>query len=222
MCIKGYIYKISTPLSKNIYIGKTIQSVQVRWNEHINASYNPNHKDYNLAFHRAIRKYGKDNFVIEIIEQVDVEKLDDREKYWIEYYNSYYNGYNETLGGDGQNKYDYDEIADFYLNNNYSILETCIHFGIYDQVVYNALKNNGIDYKNLKNKKEKKKYNKKILLIEKNLVFERITQIDNYLGKKKAHGNIRRCLNGITKTAYGYHWKELEEGEEDGKNIYHE
>ena len=82
--IQGYIYKISTPLSKNIYIGKTIQSVQVRWNDHVNASYNPNHKDYNLAFHRAIRKYGKDNFIIEIIEQVDVEKLDDRERYWIE------------------------------------------------------------------------------------------------------------------------------------------
>lgn len=48
---------------------------------------------------RAIHKYGKDKFHISLIEEVSVEKLNEREKYWITYYDSYNNGYNLTLGG---------------------------------------------------------------------------------------------------------------------------
>lgn len=88
--------------------------------------------------------------------------------------------------------------------------ETCSHFNIYDQVLYTALQSNNIDYKNLKNINPKKKYIKLILLVEKNLVFKHITDIDKYFNKR-AHGNIRRCLNGLTKKAYGYHWKEIED-----------
>jgi len=40
-----------------------------------------------------------ENFLFEVIEEVENEKLDEREKYWINYYDSYYNGYNATLGG---------------------------------------------------------------------------------------------------------------------------
>ena len=216
-----YLYSITNTVNNKRYIGIT-HNLKNRFYEHQYKLRNGKHHSKKLQ--RAWDKYGESSFSFSVLDTIEGDFLEasQAEVKTIEKYNSYYNGYNETLGGDGQNKYDYDEIVDFYLNNNYSIMETCIHFGIYDQVVYNALKNNGIDYKNLKNKKEKKKFNKKILLVEKDLVFERITQIDNYLGKKMAHGNIRRCLNGITKMAYGYHWKELEEGEEDGKNIYHE
>ena len=43
--------------------------------------------------------------------------------------------------------------------------------------------------------------------------------IDNYFNKI-VHPNIRRCLNGITKKAYGYTWRELEEGEEENYEQY--
>lgn len=51
-----------------------------------------------------MRKYGYENFTYEIIEECSnsQEELDDRERYWIEYYNSYEDGYNSTRGG--QNK----------------------------------------------------------------------------------------------------------------------
>ena len=49
----------------------------------------------------AIAKYGKDNFTIEQIEEVENDFLGEREMYWIHYYDSYNNGYNATLGGDG-------------------------------------------------------------------------------------------------------------------------
>jgi len=40
--------------------------------------------------------------------------LSEREIYWIEYYNTYYNGYNATLGGDGRHYLDYEKIITTY------------------------------------------------------------------------------------------------------------
>ena len=53
----------------------------------------------NAVLYRAMRKHGKDIFHIEQIEECDNEKLNEREKYWISYYDSYKNGYNSTPGG---------------------------------------------------------------------------------------------------------------------------
>ena len=47
-----------------------------------------------MAIKKAIRKYGKENFTIELIEEVETDKLDEREVYWISFYNSYNDGYN--------------------------------------------------------------------------------------------------------------------------------
>ena len=59
------------------------------------------------------------------------------------------------------------------------------------------------------NKSGGKKVGKPILLVEKNLIFNSMKEIDEYFGKT-VHSNIRRCLNGTTKKAYGFTWKELE------------
>lgn len=52
-----------------------------------------------MVIKRAIHKYGKENFVIKLLEECDRALLNEREKYWIQYYNSFENGYNSTLGG---------------------------------------------------------------------------------------------------------------------------
>lgn len=52
-----------------------------------------------MVIKRAIHKYGKDNFIIETVEECDQQLLNEREIYWISYYNSYETGYNSTLGG---------------------------------------------------------------------------------------------------------------------------
>ena len=54
-----------------------------------------------------MRKHGTENFEIELIEEISIDKLSEREMYWIEKYNSYHNGYNATKGGDGKQLYDY-------------------------------------------------------------------------------------------------------------------
>ena len=212
----GYIYKITCKTTQKIYIGKSESTVLDRWKGHCRAAFLPNHGDYNFPFHRAIRKYGIEDFIIETIDESnDSEELKQKEIYWIAFYDSYNNGYNSTRGGDGNVRYDYDAIVNFYLSHNFSIIETCKYFHIYDQVVYSALKSKNIDYQSLQNN-VKNKYTKKILLVEENLIFNKMTDIDKYL-KKIAHPNVRRCLNGITKKAYGFHWREIEEDEDVSK-----
>lgn len=113
----NYIYKIVNKTNGKIYIGKTTYTVAYRWSQHLSASTSDKEKDdYNFLLHKAIRKYGKDNFLVETIEEVeDVSKLSSREMYWISYYNSCIleensNGYNMTYGGEGTSKINKQEI----------------------------------------------------------------------------------------------------------------
>lgn len=94
----GYIYKVTNKINGKIYIGQTIQSVKDRWYRHCGKS-GISKAELNTHFKRAILKYGKENFTVETIEVCDSTKLNDREKFYISYYNSYTNGYNSTIGG---------------------------------------------------------------------------------------------------------------------------
>lgn len=100
-CIYQYINKING----HMYIGLTNNS-QRRYSEHWSSANNPNDKDYNQAVHSALRKYGKENFEFNILEDNipndDKELLKQREIYWIDKFNTYKNRehYNETPGGD--------------------------------------------------------------------------------------------------------------------------
>ena len=95
--MKG-IYKFENKINGKIYIGQSI-NIEKRYKEHFYAHTNPNDKGYNTKFYRALRKYGFENFTFEIIEK-DIEDLNSREEYWVQYYNSYKAGYNSNLGGD--------------------------------------------------------------------------------------------------------------------------
>lgn len=58
-----------------------------------------------MPLYRAFKKYGLQNFEFKIIEECKKEKLNEREIYWIAYFNSFHNGYNLTPGGDGGSHY---------------------------------------------------------------------------------------------------------------------
>lgn len=79
------------------YIGCS-NDIEKRKYNHIRESNSPSLRGYNFSFHKAIRKYGIENFDFIILEQTD--NLFEREKFWIKYYDTFNTGYNETLGGD--------------------------------------------------------------------------------------------------------------------------
>ena len=94
----GLIYKITNNQNDKVYIGKTIRSLKARWQEHKSDSKNSD-KDYKL--YRAMNKYGIENFNIEIIEDnIPENELGIKEQEYIKKFNSYYDGYNETFGGE--------------------------------------------------------------------------------------------------------------------------
>lgn len=92
------IYKIVNKINGKIYIGQS-NDIERRWREHLCCYCNPNVTDYNSKKYRAFRKYGIENFELQIIEEVSKEKLNEREIYWIQFYNSVKKGYNLAYGG---------------------------------------------------------------------------------------------------------------------------
>lgn len=111
----GFIYKITNNQNNKIYIGQTVKSVEARFQQHKNNYTKPYFSQ--IVLYQAFNKYGIDNFTFEKIEEVENNLLDEREKYWIKYYDSYYNGYNSTLGGRLVQLYDWDidNIIELYL-----------------------------------------------------------------------------------------------------------
>lgn len=92
------IYSYRNKINNKRYIGQS-QRLNQRFNEHLCISYSPNHKDYQAVIHKAIRKYGIKNFEIEILEYCSPELLNEKEQYWINFYDSFKNGYNSNEGG---------------------------------------------------------------------------------------------------------------------------
>ncbi len=90
--MKGLIYCVHCISTGKKYIGQTVQKLQYRINHHFTCK-RPSH------FHRAIRKYGRSNFICGVVEECDFDCLNEREMYWIQYFNTFENGYNSDSGG---------------------------------------------------------------------------------------------------------------------------
>ena len=89
-----WIYKISNTKNNKVYIGQTIRPIKDRFKRHLNDAKN---NILNTHFARAIRKYGEEAFWIEEIDTATTQdELNQKEQYWIRYYDSVNNGYNET------------------------------------------------------------------------------------------------------------------------------
>lgn len=115
------IYKIENLLNNKIYIGQSIH-IEKRWQEHCKAS-------THSLIAKAIKKYGKENFSFQILEEVsDITELNSLESKYIQQFNSLIpNGYNIVIEDNNQHhqfgKYDYStllEIVDKIKNSNLS------------------------------------------------------------------------------------------------------
>lgn len=102
MSKKGTIYKIENLVNGKVYIGQTARNIKHRKIHHFNALRGNYHS--NKYLQRSWNKYGEENFIFKIIENVDIDKLDDREVYWINYYKNKAGVYNLDSGGNKNKK----------------------------------------------------------------------------------------------------------------------
>lgn len=90
------IYKITHIPSQQVYIGQSV-NIRRRWASHVKSAYHIGDIAHQ-KIHDAMAKEGIDNFTFEVLEETTKNKLNEREKYWINYYKSYDYGYNNTKG----------------------------------------------------------------------------------------------------------------------------
>lgn len=101
----GYIYKIENKLNNKIYIGQTIHDPFYRMKQHVENSEFDKLKNNPYDLYFDLYELGAEKFDFSIIENVNVELLDEKEKFYIKKYNSYFDGYNNNYGGRGNSKY---------------------------------------------------------------------------------------------------------------------
>lgn len=121
---KRCIYLHRNKINGKSYVGQTVHQDNLEKRTYTDGSgYKGKNKNGNDSkFWRAIQKYGWDNFEHIILEKdiPTLELANEREKYWIDYYDSYNNGYNSTLGGDGARGRVFSEEEKEYRSKLYS------------------------------------------------------------------------------------------------------
>lgn len=130
------IYKITNKVNGNSYIGLSTD-IERRWKDHKN-EYNWK-REFNKTLYQAFQKYGLENFTFEVLEECSPIELSEKEKYYINLYDTYKNGYNNTTGGENnkgeghpKHKLDKEDIID--IRTRYNNLEK-------KQEVYQLYKN---------------------------------------------------------------------------------
>jgi group I intron endonuclease len=98
MINEGKIYKITNLVNNKVYIGCTIKSLERRFMEHISRS---KKRKYKSKLYNSIEKYGKDNFIIELLQVCETKDLYDLEIKFIKEFDSFNIGLNSTIGGEG-------------------------------------------------------------------------------------------------------------------------
>ena len=186
-----------------------------RFQEHLKAA--QRQRNQNRPLYNAIQHYGTNSFELTTIEECSSEVVNEREKYWISYYNSYKEGYNATLGGDGTHYLDYSLIVETY-NSLLSRRETAKVLGISEDTVTKVLEEKQINYTSPQ-EVIRNKYGKSVkcysLIDESIQTFDSLCSAARFLiekglakgAEKGVMAHIRDAANGKRKTAYKYKWE---------------
>lgn len=208
----GYIYKISNDINNKVYIGKTLTSISERWKKHLSDM--DKRKNEKRPLYAAMRKYGTSHFYIEEVEQCSNDIINERECYWIDFYDSYGNGYNATKGGDGKSYADVETIITLW-NEGKNIKEIHDITGHDHATITNHLNDYGITSQDIKNRVIERQ-SKPVVKIDKITgeiieTFANAKEVEKVLQKTMASRHIYEVCTGQRKTAYGYKWKYLED-----------
>ena len=194
------IYSITNKLNNKRYIGQSID-IETRIKRHFRELRRGVHHCHHLQ--RAFDKYGEDNFETEILLICNEnDDLNEKEKEYIEKYDSYRNGYNLTMGGKGDSglivtdefRAKMSKLVRGEKNPNYG--------NKWAQEMKNHLSEKFSDGSR---KGENNKRAKKIIRVEDCRVYEYIDKAAKEIGLKNG-ASITRCLNNRSFIAGGYHF----------------
>lgn len=127
-----YVYR-KKETGQVVYVGQTCNISERRKQHERDEPFNNLRAEYNYPLSRAIRKYGVEAFEFEILEnELSLEEANMREDYWIEYYNTIINGYNQQRGGNNRIKLSdaqIEEIRNKIANTKMPYSEICEEYG---------------------------------------------------------------------------------------------
>lgn len=203
----GCIYIIKNTENNKVYIGQTMNPINIRFKQHLKDS-----SCLNNHLYKAMRKYGKEKFYYEILEDnLPYNLLLEREKYWISFYDSVKNGYNLTYGGEGHLKYGDEELLTLW-NSGLTEVEIANKLQCAPSTISIRLDQLGISHDTIINRMKQKAARREydpVLQFTKDGIFikewDTATQIQRETGMGRS--NIKACCNGKLKSAYGYIWK---------------
>lgn len=198
------IYKITSPTGK-IYVGQSTNIIpRIRLYKNL-------HCKGQRKIYLSLKKYGWENHVFEILEECDVDNLIERENYWKDYYNCVENGLN--CGKDGKFGYDSEETKKIKrqakMGNQYALGHSKSISA--KQKISKKMKNHPSLSK--ESRKIKLSNYKSIPIIQCDLEGNLIREWNSAkeaaisLRNKNNGSDIRACIRGEQKTAYGYIWK---------------
>lgn len=187
------------------YVGKTTyNNVNKRFREHLCDSRKDTEK--NRPLYSAIRKHGEGSFSISVIEECTAEEAAEREVFWIKAHDTYRNGYNATLGGDGKLRIDHSKMRAL-LQDGADTKDICEELGCSKDTVWSAARSVGLDRRYKTNECSMKG----VLMLSKEgdvlMRFDSGSAAGSYLGNSCKRNHILECARGERKSAYGYMWR---------------
>jgi group I intron endonuclease len=121
---EGFLYIIRNDIKPElVYVGQTTQTLIQRWAGHIYQVKKHSNTD---RLHKAMSKYGIEHFGMDCLEKCImptkkdlIKKLDEREKYYIELFDCYHNGFNLTKGGRDGKEHQMRAVKQYSIDGNY-------------------------------------------------------------------------------------------------------
>ena len=230
---KNVIYCYTNKINNKKYVGQTIQTLRARNLGHMTDSRNKNKKlNYNNYFHNAIRKYGIENFELEILHIADEYSLDLLEIYYIEKWNLVNKEYGYNCKDGGSNGWSMKNKTTEEINEwkhklsesnkgekngfygKHHTEETKEKMSIIQKELTKGEKNGMYGKHHSENTKNiyKEKFSKKVIQYDKEMniikIWNSIRDIERELNFKRQ--GIINCLKGRTNTSYGFIWKYYE------------
>lgn len=192
------IYKITNLKNGKVYIGQSRQ-IEKRFQQHRNKSKFLEEDKWYSPLYIDMYSFGIENFSFEVIEECTIEELNEKEEYWIKYYNSQEDGYNITSGGDCTGKSSSDDVKNIIKLLQEKLLSVDDIAALYDVsgVTIRAI-NRGEEFYNSNIQYPIRTYNDNLYIYFKNSnkIYHKISNQKNYCidcGKEICY-EANRCV----------------------------